>query len=103
MVYAPHKAKTCSHAERARALGCEPAALTLTLTLALALTLTLTLTRCEPAALAVWSGAADDAGLRRLLRSAAAGGKAGEAELKECVQLTLTLTLTLIITLTRRG
>ena len=80
MAYAPHKAKPCSHAERARALG------------------------CEPAALALWSGAADDAGLRRLLRSAA-GGKAGEAELKEGLQLSLSLSLslTLTLTLTRRG
>ena len=62
--YAPHKAKPCSHAERARALG------------------------CEPAALAVWSGVVDDAGLRRLLRSAAAaaGGGAGEAGLREGAQ-----------------
>ena len=60
--YAPHKAKPCSLAERARALG------------------------CEPAALAVWGGMVDDAGLRRLLRTAAAGGKASETELKEGVQ-----------------
>jgi len=55
-VYAPHKSKPCSLAERARALG------------------------CEPAAQAIWRATIDDSGLSQALRAAAAGSGARSNE-----------------------